>query len=170
MVDGSKSEKNNHNLVVGARIKHIRDTKSLSMEEFGKLFDPPASKGVVSNWENGYNLPNQERLKRIAELGNITVEELLHGTPVERMVNSTLEKAQNFTLTEKYMYAIEMLKEFTSMNKYLNNIYEESDNEKHKENIKVAIERQKDIVGAFFNTLLTTEEREQFEEFFINRK
>lgn len=63
--------------MISRKIRKIRLSRGETMEEFGKLFDPPASKGVVSNWENGYNLPNQERLKRIAELGNVTVEELL---------------------------------------------------------------------------------------------
>lgn len=62
---------------VGDKIKSIRMNLGKTLEEFGKLFDPPASKGVVSNWENGYNLPNNNRLLKIAKLGNVTVEELL---------------------------------------------------------------------------------------------
>lgn len=64
---------------MGQRIRSIRKSKGLSMEEFGKLFDPPASKGVVSNWENNYNKPNNERVKKISEIGNISVEELQYG-------------------------------------------------------------------------------------------
>lgn len=64
---------------LGQKIRNIRKTKGLTMEEFGKLFSPPASKGVVSNWENNYNRPNNERLKKIAEFGGISVEELLYG-------------------------------------------------------------------------------------------
>lgn len=81
---------------VGKRIRKIRKDKGLTMEEFGKLFDPIASKGVVSNWENNYNLPNNERLKRIAELGEITLNELLYGRIDEiefdrESVNNTLD-------------------------------------------------------------------------------
>lgn len=65
--------------LIGSRIKIIRKNLGLSMEEFGKLFSPKASKGVVSNWENGYNNPNNERLKKIAELGNVSIDYLLHG-------------------------------------------------------------------------------------------
>lgn len=61
---------------MGLKIRQVRQELGISMEEFGKLFNPPASKGVVSNWENGYNNPNNERLKRIAELGNVSVEYL----------------------------------------------------------------------------------------------
>ena len=62
---------------VGERIKSIRQSFGLSMSEFGQLFNPLASKGVVSKWENGRYLPNNTRLKRIAELGHISVDELI---------------------------------------------------------------------------------------------
>ena len=35
---------------LGQRIKSVRKAKGLTLEEFGKLFDSPASRGVVSNW------------------------------------------------------------------------------------------------------------------------
>lgn len=63
------------------RIRKIRESRNETMEEFGlNNFNPPASKGVVSNWENGYNKPNKQRLDIIASLGGITTDELLHGT------------------------------------------------------------------------------------------
>lgn len=63
---------------LGQRIKSIRQAKGLTMEEFGKFFDN-ASKGVISNWEKGSNIPNNARLKMIAQFGGITVNELLYG-------------------------------------------------------------------------------------------
>lgn len=71
---------------VGSRIRSIRKNLGLSMEKFGKLFDPHASKGVVSNWENNYNLPNNNRLRKIAEIGGTTVEKLLYGSYPEYVV------------------------------------------------------------------------------------
>lgn len=73
---------------IGARIKLIRKELGLNMVDFGKLFTPSASKGVVSNWENNYNLPNNERLKRIAELGGISVPYLFEGTAIEDAIRS----------------------------------------------------------------------------------
>lgn len=67
--------------VVGERIKGIRKELGLNMEEFGKELD--TSKGGVNNWEKGINLPNNERLKRIAKLGNLTVAELLEQKTVD---------------------------------------------------------------------------------------
>lgn len=66
-----------NNKEVGFRVKNIRLQNGLTMEDFGKKLD--TSKGTVNNWEKGRNLPNKENLKSIAELGNISVNELLYG-------------------------------------------------------------------------------------------
>jgi transcriptional regulator with XRE-family HTH domain len=62
---------------VGARIREIRLASGMTLEEFGKLFG--SSKGVVNNWEKGRNLPNKRRIKSIADMANISVQDLLHG-------------------------------------------------------------------------------------------
>ena len=55
---------------VGKRIKSIRQQKGLTQESFGELF------GAIS-------LPNASRLREIADLVSITVEELLYGEFVD---------------------------------------------------------------------------------------
>ncbi|SIK06966.1 Uncharacterised protein [Mycobacteroides abscessus subsp. abscessus] len=45
------------------------------MEEFGQRFN--AKSGVVSNWENNKQKPNNKRLKILADDMGITVTELL---------------------------------------------------------------------------------------------
>jgi transcriptional regulator with XRE-family HTH domain len=62
---------------VGARIREIRLARGETLEEFGQLFG--SSKGVVNNWEKGRNLPNKRRIKSIADMANISVQDLLHG-------------------------------------------------------------------------------------------
>lgn len=62
---------------MGRSIKNIRITNGLTMEELGARLK--TSKASVNNWEKGVNLPNKQRLKKIAELGGITVNELLYG-------------------------------------------------------------------------------------------
>lgn len=64
---------------VSRRISNIRKNLGLSMDEFGKLFSPTADKAVVSNWENGKNLPNSERIKKIAEIGGVSELYLMTG-------------------------------------------------------------------------------------------
>lgn len=69
-----------NNKEVGNRVRSIRKENGMTTEKFGAEFNPPASKGTVSKWENGHYLPNNERLVRIAELGKISVDELLYGS------------------------------------------------------------------------------------------
>jgi len=64
--------------MTGYKIKMIRKELGLTMEEFGERIGKPfASDSIISRWERGVNLPNNERLKRIAEIGEVSVEELL---------------------------------------------------------------------------------------------
>lgn len=63
----------------GERIKQIRKSMKLTLEQFGKLFDPPASKGLVRNWEIENNLPNEDRLNKISEIANVSVDYILYG-------------------------------------------------------------------------------------------
>lgn len=70
---------------VGQRIKLIRQSKGMTLEDFGKIFD--ASKGNVSLWEKGSSLPSNERIKMISQLGNISVNELLYGIDNKKEIN-----------------------------------------------------------------------------------
>lgn len=63
--------------LVGKRIQAIRFNINYTLEEFGGLFN--ASKSNVCGWEKGNSLPNKKRLNKIAQLANITVNELLYG-------------------------------------------------------------------------------------------
>lgn len=66
------------NIGLGQRIKSIRLRLGKNQSEFGEMFDPPAPKGAVSRWEHGGG-PNKQRLKKIAELGGVSVEYLVNG-------------------------------------------------------------------------------------------
>lgn len=71
--------KDNNKKNTGNIIKVIRKDLGLTMKEFGEQFSPVASDSIVSRWEKGKSLPNNQRLKKIAELGNVSVEYLLYG-------------------------------------------------------------------------------------------
>ncbi|MEE6635316.1 helix-turn-helix domain-containing protein [Limosilactobacillus pontis] len=63
---------------LGKRIKSIREELGKNQTEFGELFEPTAPKSAVSRWEHGGS-PNKRRLKRIAELGEVSVDYLING-------------------------------------------------------------------------------------------
>ena len=83
---------------MGRSIKNIRITNGLTMEELGARLK--TSKASVNNWEKGVNLPNKQRLKKIAELGGITVNELLYGD-MKNFISSYFDK-KIFEYKEKY--------------------------------------------------------------------
>lgn len=64
--------------LVGERISAIRKSLGLTMELFGnKVLN--ADRSLVSKWERGKAVPNNARVKIIAEIGNVSVSYLLYG-------------------------------------------------------------------------------------------
>ena len=63
---------------LGTRIKSIRLDKGMTTKEFGSLLG--ATDSNITSWEKGRTSPNPERLKTIAKIADISVEELLYGT------------------------------------------------------------------------------------------
>lgn len=62
---------------VGQRIMTIRKRKLLTLIEFaGKI---GSSKSSVSDWEQGFRLPPEAALTKIAIMGNTSVDKLLYG-------------------------------------------------------------------------------------------
>lgn len=76
-----KSLKEVQKKIVGKKIHGIRINLGLTLEQFGKLVN--AKKSDVYRWENGYHLPNKNRLKVIAMKGGIEVTQLLQGNGQE---------------------------------------------------------------------------------------
>ena len=71
------------NYLLGQKISSIRLSKGLSQEEFATLIgdhtnNSTITKGTVNNWEHGRNKPNKARLLAIANIGNMTVDELIN--------------------------------------------------------------------------------------------
>lgn len=65
---------NAENLTKSAqRIKTIRLSLGLSMDAFAERIDGNTKQGTVGNWETAKNAPNAKRLKRIADLGHVSV-------------------------------------------------------------------------------------------------
>lgn len=103
---------------VGLRIRQIRNSLNLTLEEFGKIFSSDvnnklnAGKSNVSTWERGDSLPNKQRLEIIAKKGNMTVNELLYGSIDEFLDNnlvSILEYQTENTIPSPEEYSIARL-------------------------------------------------------------
>ncbi|HCD8415760.1 TPA: helix-turn-helix transcriptional regulator, partial [Enterococcus faecium] len=62
---------------VGNRIRLVRKELGLSMKEFGKKITPTAADSIVSRWERGISLPNNDRLTQIAKIAHKDINWLL---------------------------------------------------------------------------------------------
>lgn len=83
--------KNNYDKkAIGQRIQQIRFDKGMTTKQFGALFG--ASDSNVSSWEKGRNKPNKQRLKMIADIGDITLDELLYGKSQTRELINNIEQ------------------------------------------------------------------------------
>ncbi|HCI0495234.1 TPA: helix-turn-helix domain-containing protein [Enterococcus faecium] len=92
---------------VGRKIRSIRKKLGLTMQEFGyEVSNSPRS--TVSTWEHGGNLPNKAKLKKIADIANCSVEDLLFDEGFiskqskVKLINEL--KEENSKLKEKIKY------------------------------------------------------------------
>jgi DNA-binding protein len=74
--------KKEEDIELGNRIKTIRLSLELDQKQFAKKINATVS--ALSNWENGRNKPNMEKLSNISKLGNISLDNLLNGTIEEK--------------------------------------------------------------------------------------
>lgn len=74
-LDGKPNEAYIDKHKVGQRIQAIRFAKGMDQKQFSDVIHATVS--ALSNWEKGRNLPNKERLRKIADLAGITVQKLL---------------------------------------------------------------------------------------------
>ena len=86
---------------VGKRIKNIRLNNGWTLKEFGVVIadgdeSSRVKEGIISRWENGTSLPNNSRLKLIAELEEMSVDELLYGTREELISRGVKDGLQDF--------------------------------------------------------------------------
>jgi transcriptional regulator with XRE-family HTH domain len=65
-------------IALGNRIQAIRKQSGMTLKEFGEIIDN-ADKSLVSRWEKGLTIPNNARLRMIADRSNLSVNELLFG-------------------------------------------------------------------------------------------
>ncbi|WP_295288632.1 helix-turn-helix transcriptional regulator [Veillonella sp.] len=84
---------------LGDRIKAIRISKGLTQEDFANLLG--ASKGNVSVWESNKNKPNNTRLKKIADIGGVSITELLFNHKEEEIFSDVKSMVEYFLEDEE---------------------------------------------------------------------
>ena len=154
------------------------------MEEFGNLLS--TSKSIVYRWEIGTNLPNPERLKTIAKLADITVEELLSSSKKDYALKYALKSLNNILNTKAlsqfdednskfvYKYADEILPIIEERLKYLQlSMYSNKDIEKYIDDTinEIVYSTPKDTKELLFDVKLTiTENLKKIYEYYGKEK
>lgn len=77
---------------LGNRIEKIRRNKGMNKTEFGALFGATGS--LVNKWEKELVTPNEERIRRISQISDISVNELLYGS-LDDYAKFLLDKLQD---------------------------------------------------------------------------
>lgn len=116
--------KNINNEHIGARIRAIRLARGMTMEEFGEYFG--ARKGVINNWEKGRNLPNKRRIKAIADMANISVQELLYGIKEKVMYGIEWWNGEIYEDADMGVFPVLFSTNLAAHNWLLENEYEEN--------------------------------------------
>lgn len=108
--------KKSEDISIGRRIRDIRLGKNkfntkYDQASFAKLIGSTVS--ALSNWENGRNKPNSYMLKKIAELGDISVDELLYGE-FKSFCNTIFNEVDNELIRKFDLFKDEKYKSFFS--------------------------------------------------------
>ena len=85
----NKKEKNETNETLGMRISRFRKAKGYTQEDFSQMLGVTAQ--AVSKWENDLSCPDIMLLPNIAQLFDISVDELLGGTKEKREAEKSSE-------------------------------------------------------------------------------
>ena len=66
---------------IGKFIKELRTDKGLSQNQLGEEIH--VTRQAISNWENGKALPDSDLLRKLSELFNVSIDELLSGERIK---------------------------------------------------------------------------------------
>ncbi|MCD8795311.1 helix-turn-helix domain-containing protein [Mammaliicoccus sciuri] len=155
---------------VGKRIKEIRMKNGKTQAQFGEIFS--ASKGNVAMWEKGATLPNVDRLNKISDFANITVNELLLGKEytletIKELYDENFEELQKlifelvndfvkryYDTEDKIFYELELKDIYYFKELFERLIYHEEFNISEKDEFKKKDKATINIVGVFTNIIL----------------
>ena len=149
--------KKKEDIILGKRIKDIRINLNYDQKRFAKEIGATVS--ALSNWENGRNKPNMEKLSNIAKIGDTSVKELLrsHLDKVE------FEKRMRNKDTELRGFIFEELVIFLNELKYSEFNYVVRESEKNNKIVSLIIksetddkeEKLKDFVNELVDNLMS---------------
>lgn len=109
---------------VGKRIKAIRTSKGMTLELFGQIFDPVASKSIVSRWESGKSIPSNKRIKTISDKFGVSTMYLLYGdkTAFDYPQSQYLEMLKDYEINPEKVSSIQKNTNIEIINNFNNSM------------------------------------------------
>lgn len=83
----------------GRRIKQLRLSCGLTMEELGRRLEN-SPRATVSNWERGTNLPNPQKLKKLAEIGDTSIDWIKWGSLEDYISAYLIDSGYQYFITD----------------------------------------------------------------------
>lgn len=80
-------------ILMGHRLSQLRKERYLTLDDVRNIFDPPASRGTVSNWENGRQFPTSNRLVILSDFYKVSTD-YLYGLTDNRETKNRQEIVQ----------------------------------------------------------------------------
>lgn len=105
-------DKDNISIYIGNKIKYFRKNNGWTQEELGKKLN--TSKGRISNFERGYRTPNQDMLFEMAEVFNISIDDLfpkINENGANREITHIYNKLNHKRKTKVYNFAERQLED-----------------------------------------------------------
>lgn len=135
----------------GERIKDIRFENGYTLKAFGieigkRLGSERVKEGIISRWENDISLPNNERLKVIAEIGGIPVKDLISTNPVGERIKRIRKDKLGVSMSEFALLIDEKAKSGTVAN------WETGKNRPNSERLKAIAELGNTTVNQILNS------------------
>lgn len=98
---------------IGENIKKFREAKGLSQEQLANLLGYK-SKSAISNWENGYNSPTDDKIQMMLDVFEVDANTLF-GWDNAAQIKSDAEELANLILKDaKIKDLIDVLKDINS--------------------------------------------------------
>ena len=95
-------------MVFKEKLLELRKQKGWSQEELGNSLD--VSRQTISKWESGQSTPEMEKLVKISEIFDISLDDLIKGIKIEADRKQSIEKPKNDSKTQNKQTNIETKK------------------------------------------------------------
>ncbi|MGM0197733.1 helix-turn-helix domain-containing protein [Enterococcus sp. DIV1314a] len=120
----------------GKRIKQLRLSCGLTMEELGKKLEN-SPRATISNWERGTNLPNPQKLKLLSTITNSAIDWIKWGTLEEYITSYLIDRGYELyikdfpetphkifkDIQESYSDTFSLDKDYELLNPIIKNIF-----------------------------------------------